>query len=115
MEGTNPPSEQEAQMMQFQMEAQIRTIQLEIAKLESEATKIKSEAALNTANVQEITDVDTQLQMAEIESKLQMKREELELRERLAGLTNEQRRADTETNAAAKVAIAAFKQGGPDG
>ena len=32
-----------------------------------------------------------------------------------AGLTNEQRRADTETNAAAKVAIAAFKQGGPDG
>ena len=115
MEGTNPPSEQEAQMMQFQMEAQIRTIQLEIAKLEAEATKIQSEAALNTAKVQEITDVDPQLQMAEIESKLQMKREELELRERLAGLTNEQRRADTETNAAAKVAIAAFKQGGPDG
>ena len=115
MEGTNPPSEQEAQMMQFQMEAQIRKIQLEIAKLEAEATKIQSEAALNTAKVQEITDVDPQLQMAEIESKLQMKREELELRERLAGLTNEQRRADTETNAAAKVAIAAFKQGGPDG
>ena len=115
MEGTNPPSEQEAQMMQFQMEAQIRTIQLEIAKLEAEATKIQSEAALNTAKVQEITDVDPQLQMAEIESKLQMKREELELRERLAGLTNEQRRADTEPNAAAKVAIAAFKQGGPDG
>ena len=108
MEVTNPPSEQEAQMMQFQMEAQIRTIQLEIAKLEAEATKIQSEAALNTAKVQEITDVDPQLQMAEIESKLQMKREELELRERLAGLTNEQRRADTETNAAAKVAIAAF-------
>ncbi|HIF32620.1 MAG TPA: hypothetical protein EYQ75_13310 [Planctomycetaceae bacterium] len=114
MEGTEPPTEQEAQMMQFQMEAQIRTIQLEITKLEAEATKTQSEAALNTAKVQEITDVDPQLQMAEIESKIQMKREELELREKLAGLTNEQRRADTETNAAAKVAIASFKQGGPN-
>ena len=114
MEGTEPPSEEEAQMMQFQMEAQIRTIQLEITKLEAEASKLQSEAALNVAKVQEITDVDPQLQMAEIESKIQMKREELELRERLAGLTNEQRRADTETNAAAKVAIASFKQGGPN-
>ena len=53
--------------------------------------------------------MDPQLKIAEMENQLQMKREELELRERLAGLTNEQRRADSETSAAAKVAIASFK------
>jgi len=109
MQGTEPPSEEQAQMQQFQMESQIRSIQLEVAKLEAEASKLQSESALNTAKVQEITDVDPQLKIAEMENQLQMKREELELRERLAGLTNEQRRADSETSAAAKVAIASFK------
>ena len=112
IQGTEPPSEEQQQMMQFQMEAQIRTIQLEIAKLEAEAAKLQSEAALNVAKTQEITEVDPQIKMAEIQGKLQVKREELELREKLANMTNVQRQADTETVAAAKLAIAALKPTG---
>jgi hypothetical protein len=111
MQGTEPPTEEEAQMLQFQMEAQIQTIQLEIAKLEAEVAKMQAEAQLNISKAEE-NQMDPQLKMAEIESKLQMKREELALREKLAGLTNEQRRAQTETAAAAKLAAIAMKPGG---
>ena len=41
-----------------------------------------------------------------------MKQEELELRERLAGMTNEVRRGQSETQAAAKLATAAMKPTG---
>ena len=43
-----------------------------------------------------------------------MKREELDLRERLSGMTNDVRREQSETTAAAKIATAAMKpnQGG---
>ena len=44
-----------------------------------------------------------------MQNQLQMKREELDLRERLAGLANTQRRADSETTAASKIAVAAMK------
>lgn len=111
MQGTEPPTEEQAQMLQFQMEAQIQTIQLEIAKLEAEVAKMQAEAQLNISKAEE-NQMDPQLKMAEIESKLQMKREELALREKLAGLTNEQRRAQTETAAAAKLAAIAMKPGG---
>ena len=111
MQGTEPPTEEEAKLLEFQMEAQIQAIQLEIAKLEAEVAKLQAEAQLNISKAEENM-VDPQLKMAEIESKLQIKREELALRERLAGLTNEQRRAQTETAAAAKLAAIAMKPGG---
>ena len=71
--------------------------------------KLQSEAQLNAATAEEITGVDPEIRIAEIQSKIQMKREALELRERLAGLTNEQRSRDSETTAASKIAVAAMK------
>ena len=112
MQGTEPPSEAEAQLQQFQAEASITQIQLEVAKLEAEVMKIQSEAELNVAKAEEMSSMDPQLRMAEIQNKLQMKREELQLRERLAGLTNQQRTEDTQTQAASKIAIAAMKPPG---
>ena len=113
LEGTAPPTPEQAQLQQFQMESQIRSTQLEIAKLEAEVTRLQSETALNVAKTQS-TEADPQLKVAELQSKLEMKREELDLRERLSSMTNDMRRGQTETQAAAKLASVAMKpnQGG---
>ena len=109
MEGTEPPTEQQAQIEQFQAEMAIRQAQLEIAKLEAEITKLQSEAALNTAKAQDTAQVDPQIKIAELQTKLQSKREELELRHQLSQMTNDMRREQTEIQAASKIAVAAMK------
>lgn len=112
MQGMNPPSEQEAQIMQFQAEAQIRQTQLEIAKMEAEVQRLQSEAELNMAKAQGTAEIDPQLKVADMQSKLQIKREELELRERLSQMTNQVRSGQSETQAASKIAVAAMKPTG---
>jgi|TARA_R100000084_G_scaffold109433_1_gene76678 hypothetical protein len=109
MQGTEPPTEEQAAIQQFQAEAAMTQMQLEIGKLEAEVTKLQSEAALNTAKAQGTAQVDPQMKIAEMQNQLQIKREELQLRERLAGLTNEQRNLASETQAASKIAVAAMK------
>ena len=109
MQGTEPPTEEQAQIQQFQAEAAMTQMQLEIGKLEAEVTKLQSESALNTAKAQGAAQVDPQMKIAEMQNQLQIKREELQLRERLAGLTNEQRNLASETQAASKIAVAAMK------
>jgi len=111
MQGTEPPTPEQAQLAQFEMESRIRSTQLEIAKLEAEVKNLESTAQLNMAKAQGEAS-DPQLKVAELQSKIQMKQEELELRERLAGMTNEVRRGQTETQAAAKLATAAMKPTG---
>jgi len=115
-QGTNPPSEQEAQLMQFQAETQIRQTQLEIAKMEAEVQRLQSEAELNMAKAQGTAEIDPQLRVADMQGKLQIKREELELRERLSQMTNSVRSGQSETTAASKIAVAAMKPtGGKNG
>ena len=111
MQGTSPPSEQQLQLQQFQMESQIRSTQLEIAKLEAEVTKLQSETALNAAKVEQ-AETEPQLKVAELQSKLQQKREELDLRERLSQMTNEMRKQQSDIQAASKMAAAAVKNTG---
>ena len=74
MQGTGEPTEQELKLQQFQLESQIRSTQLEIAKLEAEVTNLQTAAALNVAKAQ-ATEADPQLKIAELQSKLQSKRE----------------------------------------
>jgi hypothetical protein len=112
MEGTAPPTEEQIQLQQFQMESQIRSTQLEIAKLEAEVTNLQTSAELNMAKAQN-EQIDPQLKVAELQSKIQSKREELGLREKLSELTNSMRKDQSDTAAAAKLAAAAMKpQGG---
>jgi len=110
-EGMNPPTEAEMQIQQFQQEAAIRATQLEIAKLEAEVQRLNSEAQLNMAKTQS-TSSDPELRVADLQSKLHMKKEELDLRERLSRMTNEVRSEQTQTAAAAKIATAAMKPTG---
>jgi len=111
MQGTAPPSDEQIQLQQFQMESQIRSTQLEIAKLEAEVARLQTEAQLNQAKTQ-ATAADPQLKVAELQSKIQTKQEELQLRERLSALTNDMRKNQSDTAAAAKMAAAAMKPTG---
>ena len=110
MQGTEPPTEEQAQIQQFQAEMAIRQAQLEVAKLEAEVTRTQSEAALNTAKAQDKTQMDPSIKIAELQTKLQSKREELALRQQLSQMTNDMRREQTEIQAASKIAVAAMKQ-----
>ena len=49
-----------------------------------------------------------------VQSKIQTKREELDLRERLSALTNDMRKEQSDTAAAAKMAVEAFKNLGQE-
>ena len=109
MTGQEPPTEEEAQIMQFQQEAEIRQIQLEIAKLEAEVAKMQSESAVNIAKVQDMADVQPQLEIAKIQSELQMRREELALRQSLSEMSNEVRRGQSEVQSATKIATVAMQ------
>ena len=111
MQGTEPPGEEEMALMQYQQEAQLQSIELELQKLEAEIASMQSETELNMSKAEE-NKMDPQLKMAEIQSKIQMKREELAVREKLAGLTNNQRQLQSETQAATKLAAMAMKPGG---
>ena len=111
MQGTAPPTEEQMQLQQFQMESQIRGTQLEIAKLEAEVARLQTEAQLNQAKTQQVGS-EPQLKVAELQSKIQTKQEELQLRERLSALTNEMRKNQSDTAAAAKMAAAAMKPPG---
>ncbi len=117
MQGTEPPSEEQAQIMQFQAEAEIKKVQLELAQMEAEVQRLQSEAMLNQAKAQETAEIDPQLKIAEMQSKVEIKREELALRERLSQMTNQVRTGQSETQAASKIAVAAMKPtgGGRDG
>ena len=55
---------------------------------------------------------DPQLKAAEIEAQMAMKQQELALRRQLSELTNDMRKGQTETQAAAKIATAAMKPSG---
>ena len=111
MQGMEPPSEEQAQIQQFQAEAEIKKIQLEIAKMEAEVQNLQSLSQLNMAKAQESA-ADPQLKVAELQAKMQMKQEELALRQQLSSITNDMRKGQTETQAASKVAVEAMKNRG---
>jgi len=109
MQGVEPPTPEQQKVENFKAQIEIQAMQLEVAKMEAEVMRLQSEAQLNQAKAQE-TSQDPQIKVAELQGKIQMKQEELALRERLAGMTNEVRKGQTETAAAAKIATAAMKK-----
>ena len=110
-QGMEPPTPEQEQAAQFAAEAEIRRVQLELAKMEAEVLNLKSQAQLNTAKVAE-SEAEPQIKMAELQSKMQMKQEELALRQQLSALTNNMRQGQSETQAASKIAVAAMKPSG---
>lgn len=108
MTGQEPPTPEQAEAMEQQQQIQMAQIQLEIAKLEAEVKHIQSETAVNISKVQDTTDIDPQLRVAELQAKIQMNQDQLALRRELSSATNIQRENQMQTTAATKLATAAF-------
>ena len=89
----------------------MQQVQLEIAKLEAEVKKIQAEAAVNIAKVQDITEVDPQLRMQELQAKVQINEDQLNLRRELSESSNLLKENQSQTSAATKLATTAFQQG----
>jgi len=109
MTGQEPPTPEQQEAMAQQQQIQMQQLQLEMAKLDADVKKTQSEAALNIAKVQDTTDVDPQIRMAEIRAKIQINEEQLELRRELADLSNAAKENQSQTSAATKLATAAFQ------
>jgi hypothetical protein len=109
MTGQEPPTPEQAEVMAMQQQMAMQQLQLEIAKLEAEVRKLQSDAAVNIAKVQDMTDVQPQLRLTELQSQIDTKMEELQLRRDLADLTNQTRQSQAETNAATRIAATAMQ------
>ena len=108
--GQEPPSPEQAEIQAMQQQAAMQQMQLELAKLEAEVKKLQAEAALNIAKVQDVSDVDPQIRMAELQAKVQINQEQLELRRELSSKNNAVKEVQTQTSAATKLATVAFQQ-----
>ena len=98
--------------MQMQQQMEMERVQLELAKLEAEVRKLQTDSAVNIAKVQETSEIDPQMKIAELQAKMQMKQEELALRQQLSSITNDMRKGQSETQAASKIAVEAMKTKG---
>jgi hypothetical protein len=107
--GQEPPTPEQAEAMAMQQQMAMQQLQLEIAKLEAEVRKLQSDAAVNIAKVQDMTDVQPQMRLTELQSQMNTKKEELQLRRDLADLTNQTRQSQAETNAATRIAATAMQ------
>lgn len=102
--GQEPPTPEQAEVMAMQQQMAIQKLQLEIAQLEADVRKTQSDAAVNIAKVQDMTDVQPQMRLTELQTQIETKRDELQLRRDLAALTNQTRKDQAETNAATRIA-----------
>ena len=110
MTGQEPPSPEQAQVMQQQQMLAMQNLQLETMKLQAEVEKLQTEAAINVAKVQEVAEVNPQVRMAELQAKIQMNQEQLALRRELSSESNQIRQGQSETSAATKIATTAMQQ-----
>lgn len=111
----NDPSEQQIEIMQMQQQLQMQEAQLQVAKLEAEVRKLQSDAAVNIAKTQEMADINPQLKLAELQQELQIAQENLQLRRELAGMTQQTRQSQAQTQAAAKLATTAMNTAARNG
>jgi|TARA_B110000967_G_C18887069_1_gene564703 hypothetical protein len=109
MTGQEPPTPEQQEAQAQQQQIQMQQLQLEIAKQDAEVKKIQSEVALNIAKVQDATDVDPQIRMAEIQAKLEINEQQLQLRRDLAEANNTAKETQSQTSAATKLATTAFQ------
>ncbi|MCH1580252.1 MAG: hypothetical protein L7S55_06060 [Luminiphilus sp.] len=107
--GEEPPTPEQAQAMQQQHELQMQQIALELAKLEAEVKKISSDAAVNIAKVQDMSEVQPQLEIAKMQADLQQRMAELNLRMELSQMSNQTAMQQSETNAATRIAATAMQ------
>ena len=110
MTGQEPPTPEQQEAQAAQAEIQNKQIMLEIAKLEAEVKKLQTEAAVNIAKVQDVSETNPQMRMQELQTKKEMAEQQAQLRRELSSETNQIRQGQAETSAATKIATTAMQQ-----
>jgi hypothetical protein len=105
------PEQQEAAQMQQQI--QMEQVKLELQKLQSEAANLQAQAMLATAKANDI-ETTPEKEMAELEARMTLKRQELDVRMQLAELSATQKQQSSETQASTKIAAEVMRLGGQE-
>lgn len=100
------PEQQQIDAMMEQL--QMQGIQLQVQEIAARIQKLQSEAALNGAKMQDLTDVSPQIEIAKLQTELEARTRELDLRRELAQLAAQSRNEQTQTGAAVKMATTAM-------
>lgn len=111
MTGQEPPSEEQAAVLQAQQQIQMQQIQLELQKMQAEVMKLQSEAQLNAAKIEQ-QGLEPQLKVADLQAKAQMNKDQLDLRRELSAASNQLRQTQGQQSQAAKIATAAMQYSG---
>jgi len=109
MTGQEPPTPEQQEVQAAQAQIQMQQVQLEIAKLEAEVRKLQTEAAVNIAKVQDVSEVDPQIRMAELQAKIEINEAQLDLRRELSAEKSTLSANQSQTSAATKLATTAFQ------
>ena len=102
------PEQQEAAQMQQQI--QMEQVKLELQKLQSEAANLQAQAMLATAKANDI-ETTPEKEMAELEARMTLKRQELDVRMQLAELSATQKQQTSENQATTKIAAEVLRLG----
>ena len=108
MTGQEPPSEEQAAVLQAQQQIQMQQIQLELQKMQAEVMKLQSEAELNAAKAQQ-QGLEPQLKVVDMQNKAKMNQDQLDLRRELSAASNQLRQLQGQQSQAAKIATAAMQ------
>ena len=108
MTGQEPPSEEQAEVLQAQQQIQMQQIQLELQKMQAEVMKLQSEAQLNAAKAEQ-QNMEPQLKVVDMQNKAKMNQDQLDLRRELSAATNKIRQLQAQQSQAAKIATAAMQ------
>tara|TARA_S200000501_G_scaffold326762_1_gene325542 strand:+ start:8637 stop:10745 length:2109 start_codon:yes stop_codon:yes gene_type:complete len=103
-------SPEQMEMNAMQQQLAMQELQLGIEKIGAEIQHLQSEAAVNMAKTQDMSEIAPQLKMMELQSEMRQKEMELQLRRELADLTNQTRVANQETSSATRIATTAMNQ-----
>ena len=110
LQGFGELSEEEQQRLEMEQELQMRTLMGEVDHLEAKAAELRARAGLNAAKTESLEGHnEAQIRLMAIETDIQKKREELELRSRLAGLSYTNSNNQNHRNNSTKLAMAALQ------
>ena len=102
------PEQQEAAQMQQQI--QMEEVKLQLQKLQAESSNLEAQAMLNVAKAKDL-ETQPEKEMAELQARIDMKRQELDLRMELAELSAMQKKSASDTQATTKIAAEVMRLG----
>lgn len=102
------PTPEQAEIQQLTQQLTLEALQAQVQKLQAEVRRLQTQSAVDIAKVQEMSEIDPQLRIMELQQKAQSDEAGNELRRDLAALSAATRQRQSETGTAAKLATTAM-------